>query len=167
MSKQMGIQDLLRAGDVKRWTIVRTAVTQSIAEHHFNVTMIARSIAAHIGVDDHEVIKYALEHDLDEIRTGDIPSPTKRSMEAEGTVIEYRGNNKPLNGSITIDIVKAADLIEACWFISENAIGRHAKEVERYMWQKMDEFLSRTDDRVNEAALKTMNQIFSAPFMII
>lgn len=166
MTGQMGIQDLLRASDTKRWIIVRTAVTQSVAEHTFNVVMIARAIAKECGVDDKYVMKYALDHDLDEIRTGDIPAPTKKTMAKEGTHVEYRGNNKPKHVLLR-HIVKGADLIEACWFISENAVGRHAKEVECYMWQKLDEFTGSTSLEIRDAVLKISNQIFEQKFMII
>lgn len=162
----MGIQDLLRAGDVKRWTIVRTVVQQSIAEHTFNVVMIARAIAKECDIDDEYVIKYALEHDLDEIRTGDIPSPTKITMASEGTHVEYRGVNKPAQHGYPHAIVKGADLIEACWFITENAVGRHAKKVEKYMWTKLDEFMGSTFPEVREAMMLVSNQIFEQEFMI-
>lgn len=168
MSKeQMGIQDLLRAGDVKRWTIVRTSVPQSIAEHTFNVVMIARAIAKEAGIDDKYVIKYALEHDLDEIRTGDIPSPTKKSMAIEGAHVEYRGVNKPNEHTVPWAMVKAADLIESCWFITENAVGRHAKEVESYMWDKFNSFLGSTFPDVRRAASTVANRIFEEEFAII
>ena len=59
----MNINDILLAQNIARWTIVSTIQKQSLAEHLFNVTMIARNIATEANMPDDKIIKYALDHD--------------------------------------------------------------------------------------------------------
>lgn len=120
MTYSLSIQDKLRAASVKRWHIVATARSQSVAEHSFNVAMIALELcrklpcATAVGLEA-EIMHIALHHDLDEVIEGDIPSPQKGDK---------------LWGDINAEtIVRIADLIEAYAFIKEFGQGRHAKEV--------------------------------------
>jgi len=122
----MKIQDLMLAQDVKRWTIVRTIRDQSLAEHMYNVTMIARAIAANLGIDDTKIIKYALDHDLDEILTGDIPTPAKERLKINTA---YDGKSFSACNSREASVVAMADIIEAIAFITDNQVGRHAHHV--------------------------------------
>jgi len=124
------IQDLLRAGGVDRWHIVRTTQRQSLAEHTFNVVMIARAICKEAHIPDEKVIKAALEHDLDEIVYGDIPTPTKSKLKHKVNINDLIDNTKHNDLSDTEkNIVKIADMLEACWFIHEFKTGRHAEAV--------------------------------------
>lgn len=69
---------------VQRWSIVRTLMPQSIAEHTFAVTHYANDIAVYLGlpVSVHlSLLQYAIWHDAqDEIFTGDLPGPNKRGL---------------------------------------------------------------------------------------
>lgn len=69
---------------VQRWSIVRTLMPQSIAEHTFLVTHYANDIAIEIGLraDLHlSLLQLCLWHDArDEILTGDLPGPNKRGL---------------------------------------------------------------------------------------
>lgn len=134
----MDLNDILLAQSIKRWTIVATINEQSLAEHHFNVVMIARCIAAEAGIPDHNIIKYALDHDLDEIMTGDIPSPAKARM---GMVDVYAGKSKIRCTYREQLIVKSADLIDAYTFIKANRIGRHGEVVYNHTCQKFEEWM--------------------------
>lgn len=129
----MRIQDILLAQDVKRWTIVRTIRDQSLAEHTFNVVMIARAIAKELGVDDTKIIKYALDHDLDEILTGDIPTPAKDRLKISTS---YDGKSFSECDSQEASIVAMADIIEAIAFITDNQVGRHAHVVANYLMDR-------------------------------
>ncbi len=135
----MEIQDLMLAQDVKRWTIVRTIRDQSLAEHTFNVTMIARAIAKEMGIDDTKIIKYALDHDLDEILTGDIPTPAKARLKINTA---YDGKSFQECDSREASVVALADIIEAIAFITDNQVGRHANAVGSYL---MDRYKHRCD----------------------
>lgn len=137
----MNINDLLLAQNIKRWTIVSTIHDQSLAEHSFNVCMIARCICTEADIDDTKVIKYALDHDLDEIKTGDIPSPAKARM---GIKNEYKGKSKDDCNNEELAIVKAADLLDALLFIKYNNHDRHGKQVQGYMEKKWYDFMEET-----------------------
>lgn len=122
----MKIQDILLLKNVNRWNIVNVSREQSVAEHTFNVTMIARAICAEYGIPDDKVTKYALDHDLDEVMYGDIPSPAKKRL---GIKNDYSGKSKIWCTDLEVFVVKIADVMEAVHYIQENGVGRHAKVV--------------------------------------
>lgn len=68
---------------IKRWQIIRTRRSQSIAEHSYLVSIIATALLDilpdHILTDKLRlyVVQKALKHDAGEIYTGDIPSPIR------------------------------------------------------------------------------------------
>lgn len=103
-----GIIPALRASLIRRWAIIDMAREQSVAEHSFNVAMIARKIAETMGFSEEAVNKImvrALDHDWpEEIYTGDVPSPCKE-------------RHSDIN---TEDIVKVADMIESLRFFKKN-----------------------------------------------
>ena len=155
----MGINDILLAQNITRWTIVSTIQRQSLAEHLFNVTMIARNIAAEADMNDEWIMKYALDHDLDEIFTGDIPSPAKRRMNLKG---EYKGMSKQHLSAGEQAIVKAADLIDAYLFIKHNHHDRHGAQVFRHMETKLEDYLAKTKldhPTIGEAIENTMSML--------
>ena len=125
----LSIQDTLRAQGVNRWHIVETSRPQSVAEHSFNVAMIAMELAYLIpSLSKPDVMAAALMHDIDEVVTGDIPTPTKERL---GTVSTHQKFDPYQDSDHNIGaIVKLADLIETWWFIHNFGLGRHAKSVE-------------------------------------
>jgi HD superfamily phosphodiesterase len=153
------IQDILRAQEVHRWNIVATIRNQSLAEHTFNVVFIARAICKEAGLSDSDVIKCALEHDLDEIITGDIPTPTKERMKKLGfnpDDVHEREVDAPARSGEAKLIVKIADMIEASWFIDQTNFTRHGKEVRNYMWQ-------RTKDRIEKLIYDSPAEMINNP----
>lgn len=143
MSNRMNLVDLMRAQSVKRWTIVHTTKQQSLAEHTFNVTMIARAICNKAGIPDHNVMKATMAHDLDEILTGDIPTPFKEEARSQG--IELNDIMKRVS-HVTVSreeaaIAKAADILEAEWFINEFGQGSHADQVKIYMGVQVENYI--------------------------
>lgn len=151
----MKIQDLMLAQDVKRWTIVRTIRDQSLAEHTFNVVMISRAIAKEMNIDDTKIIKYALDHDLDEILTGDIPTPAKERLKINTA---YDGKSFKECDSTEASIVAMADIIEAIAFITDNQVGRHAHVVGNYL---TDRYTQRCNliGSVNPSLVKACNVV--------
>lgn len=119
----MNIQDILRASSVTRWHIVATSREQNLAEHSFNVAMISRAICKELGIDDTTATKLALEHDLDEIIYGDIPSHTKKKL---GINPPYKAPQRDIDSCI---IVRVADLLDAVLFIKRYHTDRHGIEV--------------------------------------
>lgn len=146
----MRINDMLRAQHVKRFHIVHTIKNQSIAEHSFNVAMIARRIAIEMGYDEDDVktvMLAGLVHDLDEVITGDIPTPTKIRAKAQGVDLNNNGINVPYQCSgleWVTRIVKVSDYIEAMSFMEENAVGMHALTVEADIGEKMEAYVEAT-----------------------
>lgn len=142
MSK-LTLQQKLRTGHVKRWQIVRVAREQTIAEHMYRVRMIAMEICDRIQVSiftRNYTNDWALIHDLPEVITGDIATPTKRAMreavpdsdpvkrielsldEEYRTIYEKIKEHYP----VVLSIVKQADLIEAIDFLNIEGMGDHA-----------------------------------------
>ncbi len=137
--------DLLRASYTKRWTIVNTSRQQTIAEHSFNVAIIASRLGALFDwngrfhhTESLNLIMWSLYHDIVEIYTGDMPTPFKRALEKHGANIlaaeeefskGYGGWSRDAEGKTHGMIVKFADLLEAIWFLKDHGIGEHAKQV--------------------------------------
>jgi len=144
------ISDMMRAQYVKRFHIVHTIKHQSIAEHSFNVAMISRRIAIEMGYDEDDVktiMLAGLVHDLDEVITGDIPTPTKMRAKAQGVDLNDNGIEIPYqcSGLEWVNrIVKISDYIEAMSFMEENAIGIHALTVEADIGEKMESYIEST-----------------------
>lgn len=141
----MKANEWLRASYTKRWTIINTSRTQSIAEHSFNVTGIAVRLAQAMGwsgmlhhSEHMKLVTWALSHDIVEVYTGDIPTPFKRALEQNGANIlkaeeqflkEYGGMSREVEGTEVGMIVKMADMIEAIWFLKDHGVGQHAEKV--------------------------------------
>lgn len=156
------VYDQLRACHVRRWHIVQTSREQTLAEHSFAVAVIAGSLAAAMrwnGLLQEsgklKLLQWALAHDIIEVRTGDMPTPFKRDLEAIGgkgivekaedrvdadTMAAYR----QVRGTEVETIVKLADQIEAIFFLQDNGVGAHAKQV-------LDGLRAILSDMVNEA----------------
>ena len=144
LKNKMGLVDLLRAQSVKRWTIVHTSKNQSLAEHSFNVCMIARAVCKHMSMDDTNVIKGALVHDLDEIRTGDIPTPFKKAALTQGidlNAVYTRVTDRSLS-HVEQRIIKFADTLEAYWFITEFGVGKLGVAVENKLRRAVEDLIT-------------------------
>jgi hypothetical protein len=133
----LSIQDKLRASDVKRWHVVATKKTQSLAEHSFNVGIIAMEILKRFGEPENwagEVARLALLHDIHEVREGDVPTPAKDKPSYD------------FSGTITPGmIVKMADTIEAFHFIRDNQIDRYGYKAVGYMRKMIDDMLNQLE----------------------
>jgi 5'-deoxynucleotidase YfbR-like HD superfamily hydrolase len=166
----MKINDILRASGVNRWHIVRTVRDQSLAEHTFDVVMIARAIAKIAGVDDYEIIKAALLHDLDEIVTGDIPTPTKDRARDNGWELNdlYKSvTGRELSPDESL-IIRLADKMADLHWLWLHALGPHSNKVYEIMADNYNNYV-RSDqipDNIREAALDVQMQMLSEEFTI-
>ena len=166
----MKINDILRASGVTRWHIVRMVRDQSLAEHTFDVVMIARAIAKIAGVDDYEIIKAALLHDLDEIILGDFPTPTKARAREQGVELNdlyFKVTGRELDPSEAM-VVKIADKLADLHWLWMHALGPHANAVYESMVEVYNEFIRSEyiPDNIREAALDIQQQMLSEEFTI-
>lgn len=154
----MEIQDILKAGTVNRWNIVSTIRPQTLAEHLFNVAMIARELAKEIpSVPVTTSTYWGLMHDIEEVILGDLPTPTKKRMAAKGwnwTTIEDevmpRSERVPDDDNLKL-LIKCADRMEALWFIKTYGIGRHAELVENRMSADMSKYMQKMPKPLKDA----------------
>lgn len=68
---------------VQRWGLMRAAEPENVAEHSYQVAVVAHALAlignrhGHTRVDPAQVALAALFHDASEVLTGDLPTPVK------------------------------------------------------------------------------------------
>ncbi len=164
----MGLLDAMRASAVKRWQIVDVFRDQSLAEHTFGVMAIAMKMVekfypimtkpddtADITMEKvyrqremmDAVMRAAMVHDLPEVVTGDIPTPTKKVMGLRKSLQELE--NRIYFCGFTYgeykqevrDIVVAADLLEAALYLQNyrNTQSAHANSVYAKILERMKE----------------------------
>lgn len=143
----LDLHDILCAQDVKRWTIIPMGRQQNLAEHTFNVVAISRAIARLLDMDDVNVMKYAFDHDLDEVIGGDIPTTAKEEF---GIGICYGGKGKGKCTAKEIAIVKLADTIEASWYIDHYGIGPRAYEAGNNCLNRLVDLIKESPDDIKE-----------------
>ena len=160
------IQDVLRAGHIKRWNIINTTRQQTLAEHLFNVAMISDVILNKLGNEEYRdiTLAWALIHDVPEVVCGDTPTPTKKRMEEHGfdmekiyneidpTYKETKETAEEVGFGLPWKVVKAADLMEAYHFLVENGVGSHAKGVANNIYIKLNAHIEKYF--IDDSALK-------------
>jgi hypothetical protein len=112
-----------RLSIVKRWVLIRTNRTQSVAEHCFNVQRICIRIAPWFKISSalelYRLSQAALHHDDNEALTGDIPWTAKGYVkEGENGVDTGAALWYDSAGDRIKSIVKLADLLEAYHFLA-------------------------------------------------
>jgi 5'-deoxynucleotidase YfbR-like HD superfamily hydrolase len=145
---------------VPRWPIMRVNRRQSVAEHSYFVALYSMEIAQFVGWDGDggRLAVHALTHDLDEIVTGDWPSPVKRAMKSEWRedlndwTREKMDERSSKQSAWHLDapnpkikaIVKLADYVEALLYLGDEcAMGnRNASPMIDYIWPRFNKFYS-------------------------
>lgn len=169
------IKDLLKANNVKRWHTVDTVRSQSLAEHQYNVAILATQIAIIMNLDNseiHLVTLKALTHDIEEVWTGDLPSPYKEKLKLTGgspSHVDTGGALMPRldpgvrpvatrdDGDICSAIIRAADLIDAVWwsnkYVMDDAVVQDcAKRLQKFQ-------IDRMGDNLNKAIAQIMTEL--------
>lgn len=127
----------LRLSRVKRWGVLFTIQQQSVAEHSYNVAIIALRIAQNWFDYDEEspivlydVLELALRHDRPESISGDISSTVKDLFDDYGVKTRYADllSKREVHPK-AIKIVALADRLEAVIFLRmEMSMGNHTVE---------------------------------------
>ena len=124
----MDLEIQLSAGTIKRYHTVPLIGEQTVAHHTYNVVQILRYITGDmLSVN---LIKAALDHDVLEYFTGDIPHPTKKNFPGIDLAVmdaEMEINNElGVDYELTIEetqLLRWADILEA------GSFGRHQAQM--------------------------------------
>lgn len=121
--------------DVFRWGIVRVQRRQSVAEHSYWIALWMPRLLEHFLIRDADLIlecvMAALHHDMDEVVTGDMPTPLKKSIPRHvlDYVDEFSRSKTPVikpRDGIPSKAVKVLDIFEAAMFLAEEMnMGNH------------------------------------------
>lgn len=116
---------------VPRWSIIRTIRQESVAEHSYFVAVITKEICDILRTDSSklgEFLWYALDHDIEESITSDIPSPIKNYIEVKYEKLYPELARRRLNINpptpYVWSIVKLADIAACIFYLqSERLMG--------------------------------------------
>lgn len=98
-----------RSKYIQRWSLMRNTQQENLAEHSFMTAVFAHALAIirqerfkdlYPQVDPNEVLAYALYHDINEVITGDLPTPVKyqdSSLESAYKSIEAKATDDMLS----------------------------------------------------------------------
>ena len=168
----IGAADFLRASHIKRWGIVLTADTQSVAEHLYRVWTLVHQWGPLAGLTEEDqriAEQWALMHDLPEIRTGDNPTPHKTPIikewlaQVESDICpEASMLEHALAGTRVGDFCKFCDTAEAILYLRVNGLGKHAQDVTRLLEEQMLERLHQS--ALEPAAQKQLHAVFTSTY---
>lgn len=129
----VGVRNLLRLDEVKRWHTISVGREQTVAGHSYCVAVLVIEIAHRAGiVVTADFLAAALFHDAAEDVFGDTPSPAKTE---HGRYVEPHFKLEPHFvgeargwdlGTIHWQIIKLADVLESWMFLHGNAVGNHS-----------------------------------------
>lgn len=184
---------LLRLHEVRRWSMVQMHREQSVAEHSFNVMVIAEAIAQFIKesvsysyLDKDLMREWAMYHDAEEYWTTDIPSPIKATLRSEGNMSgleryiferceatnkRYNELKKLVEDTDADAVVKLADRTETLAYFLEYSV-KQDPSVTRYLREALETATSRAvrlcgiRDSVTDANLRNMiNEVVEGSFL--
>lgn len=146
------LEIMLRLPNIRRWQIVRTYHTQSVAAHSYRVWLLATHLYDTLYPTPHNsfgrelVQRWAMLHDVDEVLTGDIPSTVKKMLEEVSPGIMDKFTNRLLVGlplvaatrsgiRSTVEgiVVKVADNVEAILYLLDDGMGDCTAVIESRM----------------------------------
>jgi len=138
--------------------------------------MISVNLALSMGLTDEEVASIqskSLIHDIDEIWTGDMPSPHKESLNERVALAETRGGYRGrymsdppgaedgarVRSRRIDEVIRGADRIDAWQWIRQYGVGIYKSEVEVDCWNRLSEFMEAAPATLEEAMHKMINKI--------
>lgn len=132
--------DMLGLADVHRWVVVKTNRQQNVAEHCYNVQVLAIEICTRLGLDEamqYQCMKWAMIHDVPETLTGDIdgkfkrlyPDLRRKLVEAENASFPWYASEAESIPTLALAIVKLADKLETVLFLMWWGVGPRAGAV--------------------------------------
>ena len=163
------LADVFRAQHTTRWHILReSGRTQSVAEHSFNVALIAREVLSAVCSDGPtgranfevllpRVLEFALVHDLPEVVLGDTVTITKRQAPEAFVAMERRvdpdgADFKAGLPKIVLDVVKVADLLDAIYHLQSYPHGSNHHPASPQVDSIRQSLFQSLDKRLKEAA---------------
>lgn len=156
----------LEAQYVKRWSMVATNAESTVASHSFNVALIAMAILRkmyntnHISI--HELCYHAMLHDIGEVYTGDIPTPTKVNMRNLGFDPNDVSGSPVQEDTIPdrmAQIIKMADLIDNSIWIEVHGVGGRASAVAGEVSGRLSDAIAEADADLGRAAQEIIQYI--------
>lgn len=154
---------ILRAG----WIREKIKDPESVAEHSFQLSVMAMVSADQLGVDKEKLIKMALLHDLGEVVTGDIVWSRGNIIDikkrAEKEEIEKKGIEKVFkiiggsNEYVKIFeemIERTSEEARIFWQLDKLEMALQALEYERDQNKKLDEFFINADLQIHSSPLR-------------
>lgn len=146
------LAERMRTAHVNRWQIVRTVRQQTLAEHLYLVRVLTVAFCKAAQLSDSETQlaeQWALEHDVPEVKTGDINTPIKDAMRRavpagdpiKTIELSMSSSYANLYDRVKTDyphlrqIVKLADIVEAIAFITIEGLGAHALEAKQGLYR--------------------------------
>lgn len=151
----MKLLDMMRAQHTMRWTIVPTVRPQSVAEHSFNVAIIAERIAVLSGMslDLAKLRSASLLHDIAEVVTGDLPTPTKSRMRDLGFDPNRMDDTITKSELLPTQyrvIIKAADLMESIHFLTNFGCSKRTEKVLSNLKDSYSTFIINIGNEINQ-----------------
>lgn len=151
----MNIHQKLRLHTIGRWGMVNTTRPQSVAEHSLNVAVIAEELRERLNIEPEfklHIRWYAVEHDMMEVLTGDIPSPTKMGQGLKWAPFVESLDKEEYNNIHSVSplvrhVVKCADYMEAIYYLHMYGVGSHARQVIKWLETKLEAWILRAREK--------------------
>lgn len=144
----MKINELMRLQDISRWSMINVTRQQSVAEHSFNVSVLAQAILDRANKMSEEstfnsqyIGIIAMLHDAVESVTGDIPTPAKQRMKQLGfdfneAFKDPDGETPPHGYEV---VIKVCDLFESVMYLRNFGTGERAYVVLQGLEHNLEE----------------------------
>lgn len=126
-------------------------------------------------IEQRDVLEWALMHDIDEIWTGDMPSPYKETLDKREPLPESLEGGRYIHSYPVTDarlaasgalpshlkaIIRAADLIDAWQWISQYGNGLCSWMVVDDCWERLEEFTNNCEDGLKSAINTVTSSLF-------